>query len=409
MDTARYLGRELAGENERAEAFRAVAGNPKIRRMDGGVHPEDRKRTIVGFAPRANNRPDWAGTDKEIDILVSTDVLSEGQNLQDCAHLINYDLHWNPTRMVQRAGRIDRIGTPFKTLYIHNMFPDAGLERLLGLVESLTRKIENIDRAGFLDASILGEAVHPRNFNTLRRIREEDGTVIEEEEQFTELVSNEFLQQQLRALLDAQGTEALEALPDGIHSGLAKERAKGVFFYFQAGTKKGKHHFWRYYDLNTGRITDNRYVIANLIACQPDTPRVVGDYAIFQLQEAVVEDILKSFEEQQALEATPTTVDPLQLTVATTLQGYLNHPGVKRSDVLAAIRFVNKPLAGVQLRGLRALHKAFADSRDVVPLIAGVVGMAAKYGEADSRRSAPPREKLAGESLRLICFDHLCS
>ena len=106
-------------------------------------------------------RPDLAGTEEEIDVLLATDVLSEGQNLQDCGVLINYDLHWNPTRMVQRAGRIDRIGTTFQTLSIMNMFPDDGLEKLLGLVESLSQKIADIDRNGLLDASILGEVVHP--------------------------------------------------------------------------------------------------------------------------------------------------------------------------------------------------------------------------------------------------------
>src|SRR5439155_22350380 len=127
------------------------------------------------------------------------------------------DLHWNPNRMVQRAGRIDRIGTTFKTLWISNMFPEEGLERLLGLVQSLSLKIADIDRTGFLDASVLGETVHPRNFNTLRRIQEEDGSVIAEEEQFTELASNEFLLQQLRTLLNKEGQEALDTLPDGIH------------------------------------------------------------------------------------------------------------------------------------------------------------------------------------------------
>ena len=62
------------------------------------------------------------------------------------------------------------------------MFPEAGLERLLGLVESLNHKITDIDRTGFLDALVLGETVHPKNFNTLRRIMDEDGTVIEEQE-----------------------------------------------------------------------------------------------------------------------------------------------------------------------------------------------------------------------------------
>ena len=69
---------------------------------------------------------------------------SEGQNLQDCGYLLNYDLHWNPTRMVQRAGRIDRIGTDFGVLWIYNMFPDRGLDRLLRLVDSLSERLRTL-------------------------------------------------------------------------------------------------------------------------------------------------------------------------------------------------------------------------------------------------------------------------
>src|SRR3989344_38514 len=65
---------------------------------------------------------------KKIDILLSTDVLSEGQNLQTAKYLINYDLHWNPTRMIQRAGRIDRIGSPYKKIFVYNFFPEDELE-----------------------------------------------------------------------------------------------------------------------------------------------------------------------------------------------------------------------------------------------------------------------------------------
>jgi superfamily II DNA or RNA helicase len=176
-DTARYLYRELSGEH--GEEFLNEAGKPVIRRMDSGASPSERSRLVEAFAPVSNNRPEIKGSEKEVDILISTDVLSEGQNLQDCGVLVNYDLHWNPTRMVQRAGRIDRIGSEFPALWIYNMFPDEGLERLLRLVENLSRKISDIDRTGFLDASVLGEAVHPHNFNTLRRIMEEDGRVVE--------------------------------------------------------------------------------------------------------------------------------------------------------------------------------------------------------------------------------------
>lgn len=112
------------------------------------------------------------------------------------------------------------------------MFPDRGLERLLGLVESLSLKIADIDQAGFLDASVLGEAVHPRNFNTLRRISEEDGSVIEEEEQFTELASSEFLLQQLRTLIDAGGQESLDSLSrrDSLRSGKIR-RQRNLFLF----------------------------------------------------------------------------------------------------------------------------------------------------------------------------------
>src|SRR5450759_2022428 len=165
--------------------------------------------------------------------------------------------------MVQRAGRIDRIGTSFNTLWVMNMFPDEGLEKLLGLVESLSRKIASIDRSGFLDTSILGEVVHPQNFNTLRRIEEEDGKVVEEQEQFVELVSSEYLLQNLRNLLDSGMREMLEGLPDGIHSGLLRQGAKGIFFYFTAQRNGGaplvgvrndararptRQHYWRYID-----------------------------------------------------------------------------------------------------------------------------------------------------------------
>ncbi len=406
-DTARYLSQQLAGDP--GKEFRLSIGDPLIRRMDSGADARERRSIVECFAPRVNKRPEITGTDREIDILISTDVLSEGQNLQDCAHLINYDLHWNPTRMVQRAGRIDRIGTDFDCLFIHNMFPEAGLDDLLGLVESLSRKISDIDRAGFLDASVLGETVHPRNFNTLRRIRDEDGAVIEEEEQFTELASNEFLLQTLRGVLGAEGRQRIDNLPDGIHSGLMKPRAKGMFFYFQAPAPEGnKLHFWKYYDLVDRRVIDNRFIIANLIACDRDTRRVTGDYDVFELQEKVIESILQGYEEQQALAEAPKTLDPLQQTLATTIQSYINRPEVSRQDGLAAIRFLSKPARSVTVKELRSSYRRFQADGDVQALLKAVLDIASRYAAA-AEGGKKSIHRLRREDLRLICFDHLCS
>ena len=355
-------------------------------------------------------------------MLISTDVLSEGQNLQDCGVLVNYDLHWNPTRMVQRAGRIDRIGTSFDTLWVHNMFPDAGLEKLLGLVESLSQKIASIDQSGFLDASILGEVVHPRNFNTLRRIEEEDGKVVEEQEQFAELVSSEFLLQNLKNLLDAGMRRMLEELPDGIHSGLAREGAKGVFFYFTApgdglpsptAARAPRQHFWRYIDLSEdargGRIDDNRYVITNLIQCQPDTPRIVpmdSEVDIFAQQEKVIASIVQSSVEQVAVEEAPKQLDPIQQTIATILRGYINSPAVSRKDMITALQQLNQPLPGVYIKELRRAHESFTTNGLVTELLAAVQGISQATVELPNTQSeskAPVRR----EDLKLVCFDYL--
>ena len=115
----------------------------------------------------------------------------------------------------------------------------------------------------------------------------------------------------------------LEELPDGIHSGLAKDSERGMFFYFTAPGQRdeGRRHFWRYYDIKRDRVFDNRFLIANLIAWFTDTPRVVGDCNVFDIQNRVIDDILGSVQEQQAVEAAPRILDPLQQTVITCCGG----------------------------------------------------------------------------------------
>jgi superfamily II DNA or RNA helicase len=418
-DTVRYLYKHLGGSDEGAVQWRTSVGDPHIRRMDSGADAKERARLVAHFAPRANHQTNIAGSADEIDILISTDVLSEGQNLQDCGILINYDLHWNPTRMVQRAGRIDRIGTSFAVLRVMNMFPDDGLEKLLGLVESLSQKIAAIDRNGLLDASILGETVHPQNFNTLRRIEEEDGSVIEEQEQFAELVSSEFLLQNLKGLLTTNLRQMLEELPDGIHSGLLRQGVKGVFFYFttrERGRKGGnkRQHYWRYIDLSgqsSEYIEDNRYLITNLIQCLPDTPRVVpaeSEVNIFDLQEKVIVSILQSSVEQVALEEVPKMLDPIQQTIATLLRGYLNHPAVPRQDVISALQKINMPQPRVYIKTLRKAYEAFRSDSQIDELINTVQSIGEPVENAASGTEAQAKKSiLKREDLKLICFEYV--
>jgi ERCC4-related helicase len=112
---------------------------------------------LVGrFSPISKNYTLKEG-EKELNFLFSTDVLSEGQNLQDSGILINYDLHWNPVRMIQRNGRINRIGSKFNEVMISNMKPSKDLDLYLNLVSRLESKIATIKKTVGLDQGVLDQ------------------------------------------------------------------------------------------------------------------------------------------------------------------------------------------------------------------------------------------------------------
>ncbi|MDI6751278.1 MAG: helicase-related protein [bacterium] len=110
-------------------------------------------RKIQAFSPEAN---DYDGQER-IDIMVATDVLGEGHNLQDCSAVINYDLHWNPVRLIQRAGRVDRIGSKADVILVRNFLPVDEVEKEINLKDHLQRRIEEIHSYIGEDSQILEE------------------------------------------------------------------------------------------------------------------------------------------------------------------------------------------------------------------------------------------------------------
>jgi ERCC4-related helicase len=115
------------------------------------------------FAP-ISKRYQLKQGEKEIDFLMATDKLSEGQNLQDCGMIVNYDLHWNPVRMIQRNGRINRLGSMHEEIFIYNFRPTEQLESYLKLVSKLQDKINLIRYTIGSDQSILDEEPIPQDF-----------------------------------------------------------------------------------------------------------------------------------------------------------------------------------------------------------------------------------------------------
>lgn len=133
-DTARYLYNALAEEllAQYGVYTALLSGSTRLTNLGGVKHRQE--DLLAAFSPQSKNGFDATATGgKEIDILIATDCISEGQNLQGCDFLINYDIHWNPVRIIQRFGRIDRIGSPNKQIQLVNIWPMPDLDAYINL------------------------------------------------------------------------------------------------------------------------------------------------------------------------------------------------------------------------------------------------------------------------------------
>ncbi len=126
-DTARYLENALQSKLSQLEA---VTGDSK--------NPTD---LVYRFSPVSNRKSSISQEIREIRVLITTDVLSEGQNLQDCAIIVNYDLTWAIIRLIQRAGRVDRIGQQANEVLCYSFLPAAGVEEIIGLRKRLIERL----------------------------------------------------------------------------------------------------------------------------------------------------------------------------------------------------------------------------------------------------------------------------
>src|SRR5205085_12018712 len=239
--------------------------------------------------------------------------------------------------------------------------------------------------------------------------------------------------QNLKNLLDSGMRQMLENLPDGIHSGLMRQGPKGVFFYFTAQRNVGaslvdarpspladarlvdarpsRQHYWRYIDLSEdwrgGRVEDNRYVITNLIQCQPDTVRFVpieGEVDIFALQEKVIASIVQSWQEQVAVEEATKLLDTIQQTIDTILRGYINSTAVSRKEIIAAVQRLNEPQPGVYIRTLRKAYETFTAHAQIDELLAAVKSISSSAetpNAANTANAAESKSPVKREDLKL--------
>lgn len=181
---------------------------------------------------RANDKETWSKLEKPIDILVTTDVLSEGQNLQDCDFVVNYDIHWNPVRVIQRMGRIDRLGSPNEVVFGLNFWPSENINRYLDLQNRIEDRMAQMKLAGSEVDVRFSEGVRRKsqdegldNDQIERMMRQMETTwddieVGEETFGFDDL-SLETYRQDLAIQMQAERTK-YETMPKGVFSGCIK-------------------------------------------------------------------------------------------------------------------------------------------------------------------------------------------
>ena len=290
MATARYLRKQLAD-----------AGIQGVDEVDS-ADKRDRGEVIERFAPYYNESSPAelaARGHAEIRVLISTDVLSEGLNLQDATRLINYDLHWNPVRLMQRIGRVDRRLNPATekrilaahpdqqglrgTVAYWNFLPPDELDNLLRLYRTVSHKTLRISKTFGIEGKKL---LTPQDdFEALREFNQAyEGTPSATEEMHLEYQ---------RLLEQNPGLEErLNSLPGRVFSGKLHPapRTRALFFCYRlpapgiaahegreadptVWSEENGSTAWYLYHLDTAKILEEPTEILAAIRCQPDTPR----------------------------------------------------------------------------------------------------------------------------------------
>jgi hypothetical protein len=243
-DTAQYLYANLASWAKASLGIDAalITGGagiqttlPSLRKRMGSV--------LSAFAPRAKERPAEMADEGEIDLLIATDCISEGQNLQDCDWLVNYDIHWNPVRIIQRFGRIDRIGSPNQSIQLVNFWPNMELEEYIGLEQRVSGRMVLLDVSATGEENLIeqqsGNPMNDLEYRRKQLLKLQD-TVIDMEDlssgvSITDLTLTDFRIDLAQYLKERPGQ--LEGLPLGtyaITTSIDADIAPGVIFCLRA-------------------------------------------------------------------------------------------------------------------------------------------------------------------------------
>lgn len=263
-DTVHYLEEEL-----KERGIKAVAG------VTGNSY--DPTELAWRFSPVSNEKRSEIKPEDELRVLVATDVLSEGQNLQDCAVVVNYDLPWAIIRLIQRAGRVDRIGQKAEIIYAHTFLPAEGVETIIRLRDRLRRRLqENAEVVGSDEAFFEDD----NDQQTIVDLYNEKAGILDGEDVDTEVDLASYAYQIWKNAIDAdpQLQKTIPSLPDVAFS---TKQTSEVLKTSEVSDKGGALVYVRtgegndalaWIDPDGNSVTESQYEILKTAECTPETP-----------------------------------------------------------------------------------------------------------------------------------------
>lgn len=219
-DTANYLYKELSKYVKNKYGLNSALVTGAKRLSSDKEIPTDLNAILTCFSPISKDKMQiFSNIQESIDLLIATDCISEGQNLQDCDYLINYDIHWNPVRIIQRFGRIDRIGSKNDSITLVNFWPDVTLDTYINLKQRVENRMLISNMAGTGDDNILDADEKDLEYRKiqLQKLKEEvvDLEDLREGVSITDLGLNDFrvdLSNLIKVYKDAKH------VPEGLHA-----------------------------------------------------------------------------------------------------------------------------------------------------------------------------------------------
>ena len=225
------------------------------------------------FSPDSNQRPGQGKPEQELRVLVATDVLSEGQNLQDSHVVVNYDLPWAIIRLIQRAGRVDRIGQKAKEILCHSFLPAEGVERIIDLRGRVRERLrENAEVVG-ADEAFFEDEDEDHDQAIVNLYHERAGILDGDPEGDVDLASHAYQIWKNAIGADPSLEKAVADLPDVVfssreHTPIA-QRPEGVLVFMR--TSDGNDAL-AYVDREGHSITESQLEILSAAECRPDAP-----------------------------------------------------------------------------------------------------------------------------------------